>query len=431
MNAGTPAGWLLLCLGIVCAPARTETVAIVGAKLYTMTGDSPVENGTLVLRDGRIVAAGSGVDIPVDARRIDGRGRSVTPAFLNSATQLGLTEVYSVDATNDHAVSSGALGAAFDVQYALNPRSLLIRQAGADGLGRAVTFPTSSASAPFTGFGALLRFGGDPILERAQLAMFAVVGGQSSSRSGGSRSAEWQVMRRALAEARNLRGGAKPGAARDSTFSRDDLVALAGVADGSVPLVIDANRESDIRQAIALARDERIHVIVKGGIEAWRAADELAAAQIPVVLDPSINLPLYFDEVGARADNAALLERAGVLVAFRVSLPMHASYNAGSSLREVAGLAVANGMKHGAALAAVTVNPARIWGVSDRCGALSAGLDADVIVWDGDPFEPLSGIVTVFLRGQEIAPDTRQHALRERYRPHTPPAVLPPAYRGI
>ncbi len=202
------------------------------------------------------------------------------------------------------------------------------------------------------------------------------------------------------------------------------------MANGSVPLVIDANRESDIRQAIALARDERIRVIVKGGIEAWRAADELAAAQIPVVLDPTINLPLYFDELGARADNAALLQRAGVLVAFRVNLSVHASYNAGYGLREVAGLAVANGMDHGAALAAVTVNPAWIWGVANRCGALAAGLDADVVVWDGDPFEPLSNVVTVFLRGQEVTADTRQRALRERHRPRASPEPLPPAYRG-
>lgn len=421
---------VLLCsLGLSSMPALAETVAIVGAKLYTMTADAPVENGTVVMRAGRIVAAGAGIEVPAGARRIDGHGRSVTPAFFNSATQLGLTEVSSVDSTNDHAVSSGSLGAAFDVQYALNPRSLLIRQAEADGLGRAVSFPTSSAGAPFTGFGALLHLGGDPVLERAQVAMFADIGGQSSGRSGGSRSAQWQVIRQALAEARSLRG-AKPGPQRDSAFNRADLAALAGVADGSVPLVIDANRESDIRHAIALARDERIRVILKGGIEAWRAANALAAARIPVVLDPSINLPLYFDELGVRADNAALLQRAGVLVAFRVNLSVHASYNAGYGLREVAGLAVANGMDHGAALAAVTVNPAQIWGVADRCGALSAGLDADVVIWDGDPFEPLSNVVAVFLRGQEVTADTRQRALRERYRPRTPPEPLPPAYRG-
>lgn len=422
---------MLLCVAtLATAGAQAETIAIVGATLQTLTGDSPVGNGTVLMRDGRIVAVGAGIDVPADARRIDGRGRIVTPAFFNSATQLGLTEVSSVDATTDDAVSGGPLGASFDVQYALNPRSILVRQAEADGLGRAVSFPTSAAGSPFTGFGALLHLGGEPMLERARLAMFATVGGGSAGAAGGSRSAQWQLMRGALDEARDYRGGTKRGASRDSPFGALDLAALKAVVDGSAPLVIDANRESDIRQAIALARDYRIRVVVKGGIEAWRAAADLAAARIPVVLDPSINLPLYFDEIGARADNAALLQRAGVLVAFKIDLSVQTTINAGFGLREIAGLAAANGMDRTAALAAITRNPAEIWGVSDRCGTLAPGLDADVVLWDGDPLEPLTNIVSVFLRGQEVSPDTRQRALRDRYRPRTPPDPLPPAYRN-
>lgn len=417
MNARGAWPVLLGCLGLAVAPAQAETIAIVGATVHTLTAAEPLEEGTIVMRDGRIAAVGRGIDVPADARRIDGRGLVVTPALFNSATQLGLTEVSSIDATEDSGVSEGPLGAAFDVQYALNPRSLIVRQAEADGLGRAVSFPTSAPGGPFSGFGALLHLGGDEILERPRFAMFADTGGQSAGRTGGSRSAQWQLMRLALDEARVLRGGDKPGAARDSPFGRLDLVALKAVVDGSVPLVIDANRESDIRQAIALARDYRIRVIVKGGIEAWRAAGDLAAARIPVVLDPSVNLPLYFDELGARADNAALLAHAGVVVAFKVSLSVHTTINAGYGLREVAGLAAANGLDRGAALAAITRNPAEIWGVSDRCGALAAGLDADLVVWDGDPLEPLTAVVSVFLRGREISPDTRQRALRERYRP--------------
>ena len=420
---------VLLC-GLACAKAQAETVAIVGATVHTVTTAAPVENATVLMRDGRIVAVGPEVEVPGDARRIDGHGRVVTPAFFSSATQLGLTEVSSVEATNDESVSKGPLGAAFDIQYALNPRSVLIRQAEADGLGRAVSFPTASASAPFAGFGALLHVGGDPILEKARLAMFAEVGGQSADRVGGSRSAQWQLMRSALDEARAFSGGSKPAASRDSPFSRLDLEALRVVADGTVPLVIDANRESDIRQAIALARDYKIRVILKGGIEAWRAAGDLAAAHIPVVLDPTVNLPLYFDEVGARPDNAVLLQRAGVLIAFTINFPIHPTINAGYGLREVAGFAVANGMDYGAALAAITRNPAAIWGVADRCGSLAPGFDADVVVWDGDPFEPLTAVVSVFLRGHEVTPDTRQRELRERYRPHGTAEALPPAYRN-
>ncbi len=412
---------LMLACGLVAVKSQAETIAIVGATLHTMTAEAPIENGTIVLRDGRIVGVGAGVDVPADARRIDARGRVVTPALFNPATQLGLTEVSSIDATNDTAIGSGPLGAAFDIQYALNPRSLLIRQAEADGLGRAVSFPTGAATGPFAGFGALLHLGGEPLLERPRLAMFASVGGASKDGSGGSRSAQWQLMRAALDEARAFRGGTRAGAPRDSAFSRADLEALKTVADGMAPLVIDADRESDIRQAVALARDYGIRVIVKGGLEAWRAADLLAAARVPVILDPSVNLPLYFDELGARADGAALLQRAGVLVAFEIALSVHYTINAGYGLRQVAGLAAANGMPHGAALAAITRNPAEVWGVADRSGSLAPGLDADLVIWDGDPLEPLTNVVSVYLRGREVSQDTRQRQLRERYRPRATP----------
>jgi imidazolonepropionase-like amidohydrolase len=408
-------------------PISAETIAIVGATVHTMTQDDPITNATVVVRDGRIDAVGTNVSAPAGARVIDGKGRIVTPAFMNSATQLGLTEVSAVAATNDVAVSDGELGAAFDVQYAINPRSLLIRQAQVDGLSRAITFPSGSAGAPFAGLGALLHvLANDSLVERTRIAMFADVGGESSSAAGGSRSAQWLLIRNALDEARARRLSAKS-SPRDSFLSRLDLAALKPVADGTVPLVIDANRESDIRQAIALARDYGIPVVVKGAVEAWRAAEELAAAQVPVVLDPSINMPLYFDHVGARADNAALLQKAGVRMAFNVS-SIHTSFNAGFALRDVAGLAVANGLPHHAALAALTVNPAKIWRIDDRYGTITAGREAEILVWDGDPFEPMSTLVTVLAQGREIDLTTRQTLLRDRYKPG-PKQALPPAYR--
>lgn len=408
-------------------PLGAEPIAIVGATVQTMVQDQPLESATIVVRNGRIEAVGTNVTVPSDARIIEGKGRIVTPAFMNSATQLGLTEVSSIAATNDGLVSSGPLGAAFDVQYAINPRSLLIRQAQVDGLSRAITFPSGSAGAPFAGVGALLHvLADDALVEKTRIAMFAEVGGESSSQAGGSRSAQWLLIRNALDEARVRRVSAKS-SPRDSFLSRLDVAALKPVVDRALPLVVDANRESDIRQAIALARDYGIDVIVKGGVEAWRAAEDLAAARIPVVLDPSINLPLYFDHVGARADNAALLHKAGVRIAFKVS-SIHTSFNAGFALRDVAGLAVANGLDYHAALAALTVNPAKIWKIDDRYGTIAAGREADILVWDGDPFEPMSALVSVLAQGREIDLSTRQTELRDRYKPGQKDA-LPPAYR--
>jgi imidazolonepropionase-like amidohydrolase len=415
---------------VVPAIAAADTVAIVGGTVHTMTAPGPLRDATIVVRDGRIEIVGANLDIPADARRIDARGRVITPAFLNSATQLGLTEVASVDATNDASVSSGSHGASFDIQHAFNPRSLAIAQARADGLSRAITFPTGSAGAPFAGMGALLHvMPENAVLERPRVAMFAEVGGQASARVGGSRSAQWQLIRNALDEARAFKPGSRNDP-RDSTLNRSDLAALKQVAEGKVPLVIDANRESDIRQAIALARDYQLKVILKGALEGWRAADELAAANIPVILDPTINLPLYFDHVGVRADNATLLARAGVRVVLHASFSIYTTYNAGFALREVAGIAVANGLDHHSALAAITTNPAMLWGVADRYGTIAPGREADLLIWDGDPFEPLTALVSVMLQGSEVSMRTRQTQLRDRYHPGSSTSPVPPAYRG-
>lgn len=414
-------------LAMASLPVLGETIAIVDATVHTMTQEQPLRNATVLVRDGRIEGVGANLPVPSGARVIEGRGRIVTPAFMNSATQLGLTEVSSISAASDATVSSGHLGAAFDVRYALNPRSLAIRQARVDGLSRAIAYPGGSAGAPFAGLGALLHVARDEaVVEQPGIAMFAQVGGETSTAAGGSRSAQWQLIRNALEEARLQRGSARS-SPRDSFLARIDLAALKPVAEGMLPLVVDADRESDIRQAIALARDRKVRIIVKGGVEAWRAAADLAAANIPVVLDPSINLPLYFDHLGARADNAALLHAAGVLIAFEVS-SIHTTFNAGFALRDVAGLAVANGLAHRDALAAITVNPARIWKIEDRYGVIAAGREADLLVWDGDPFEPMSSLVAVLAQGREVDLTTRQILLRDRYLPGAK-EQLPPAYR--
>lgn len=415
---------------LLSADATAETTAIVGARVHTMLGESPIDDAVVVIRDGRIAEVGPGLEPPRDARLIDAEGWIVTPAFMNSATQLGLTEIASVAATNDHALTGGPLGAAFDVQYAIDPNSALIRQARADGVSRAMTLPTGSPTAPLAGLGALLHLTpGSDVLERPRAAMLARIGGDSAHRAGGSRSAEWLLLRNALDEAKAYRPSARPGARRDSFLSRIDLLALKEVAEARIPLIVETDRESDIRQALALAADYRLRLILQGGIEAWRVAAPLAAAGIPVILDSSVNLPLRFDELGVRADNAALLQRAGVTIAFTVS-GVHTSYNAGFALREVAGLAVANGLSRHAALRALTVNPAGIWGIAERYGTIAPGMEADLVLWDGDPLEPLSAPAAVLIGGEEVSLVTRQTELRDRYAPRAGGGDgLPPAYR--
>jgi imidazolonepropionase-like amidohydrolase len=215
---------------------------------------------------------------------------------------------------------------------------------------------------------------------------------------------------------------------RDQLLNHLDAEALQPVVGGRMPLAIYADRESDIRQVMRLHDDTKLPVIVYSGAQAWRVADELAARHISVVLDPVVNLPLSFDAMGARLDNAARLQKAGVQIAFCVGA-FHRSANAGSESRVGAGLAVANGLPWIDALRALTTAPATLYGLSNRYGTVKAGRDADLVIWDGDPFEPLTSALHVWVRGVEVTPvDTRQRELARRYAPNQP-SDLPPAYR--
>lgn len=422
---------ILLALALLGASAAlsAQPVAIIHARAMPVAS-APVDDATIVLADGRVQSVVAHGAPPAGARVVDAGGHVVTPGLIGAASQLAIVEVLSAADTNDQSVASGPLGPAFDVQYALNSNSALLAVARADGLTRAMTYPGGAATAPFSGMGALIRlvpFG--DILDRPRAAMFAVVGGGSQSRAGGSRAAQWTLLRNALDEARRYASAPRSTGMRDQLLNRLDIEALVPVLARTMKLAIHADRESDIRQVIRLASEKKIDVVVIGGAEAWRAANELAAAHIPVILDPEVDLPQTFDAIGGRLDNAALLAKAGVTIAFSVSgNGIYLSYGAGIDLREGAGIAVANGLSYAAALAAMTSGPAAIWGIA-HAGRLSPGADADVVIWDGDPLEPASAPLAVFVQGTETSLVTRQTALRDRYRPGHTGDAMPPAYR--
>jgi imidazolonepropionase-like amidohydrolase len=395
-------------LFLIGTSAHAQNVAIVNAKAWTLTSDAAIENATIVITDGKISSVGAGAAPPAGVRVIDAGGKPVTPGLMHPATRLGLIEVSSATETVDHAAKAGAPGAGFDVQYAVNANSVLIDLARADGVTRALAYPSSSNTAPFAGSGSLLHlFESGDVVEQARVAVFVTISNRSANSTVGSRAAQWQLLRAALDTAKTP---STPGAARTA-----DAIALESIVQGKAPLAISTNRESDLRQAIKLANDYGIRVVIVGGAEAWRVADQLAAAKIAVILEPMSNLPASFDELGSRLDNAALLRKAGVTVA--MSLDGVQSYNAGLSIREGAGLAVANGLSYVDGLRSIMSAPAEIWGVADRFGTLELARDGDVVIWDGDPLEPSSAPTTVLIRGREVSLTTHQTELRDRYMP--------------
>jgi imidazolonepropionase-like amidohydrolase len=186
-----------------------------------------------------------------------------------------------------------------------------------------------------------------------------------------------------------------------------------------LPLMIEANRASEIESALELARQHNVRIIISGGAEAWMVAPKLATAGVPVIVGAMTNIPLSFATLGARQENAGLLREAGVPVVINGGAD---AFNA-RNVRFEAGVAVSFGMPWEEALRAVTLAPAEMFGVGDRVGTLQAGRDANVVIWSGDPFEPLTRAETVYIRGQQVNRPSRQDELMRRYR------TVPPAYR--
>jgi imidazolonepropionase-like amidohydrolase len=429
----------------VAGPALAQDlVAVVGGQVHT--GAAVIPNGTVVMRDGRIVSVGTGA-APAGARVIDAAGKVVTPGIVAVDSGLGGSEVSSVG--NDLSNASNTLSAAFDVSWGLDPWSITLPVARLGGVTRAVVVPNHPGSSGghyheqdtagagqggyhtpglFAGQAAVIHLGqGTDILVQSRVAMVAPFGDAGAGVAGGARGAEFTLFRETLAEVRlyaRNRGAYERGGLRDLSLSRADLEALIPVAEGRMPLIVTVHRASDILMVLRLADEENIRIILDGAEEGWMVAEQIAAAKVPVLVNPVSNLPGSLERRGARLQNAAALHAAGVVIAIKGN---EGSNHRARETRYNAGNAVSHGLPHAAAIAAITTNPARIFGFGDRFGTLAAGAEADVVVWSGDPLEPLSQPVAVFVRGVEQPLTSRGLLLRDRYRTGGEGA-WPPAY---
>jgi imidazolonepropionase-like amidohydrolase len=398
---------------LVPAALSAQTIAIEGGRVHTMAG-APIEGGTVLIRDGRIVAVGSGIAVPAGAVRIDARGKQVTPGFFESNTRIGLTEVGSVTQTNDFRMTDAdQVTAAFNVADGLNPHSIVIPVTRIGGVTTAVSAPTGGM---ISGTGVVIDLAGDDapaMLVRTPVAMFATLGQGSQAAGGGARAGATMRLREILEDARAYarnRAAFERGETREYAASRLDLEALQPVLRGELPLAVEAHRAADIRTALRIAEEYGLRMVLLGGTEAWMVAGDLARARVPVVVKVLQNLPDDFERLGSRYDNAALLRRAGVQVAITTG----ETHNA-RNIKQEAGNAVAYGLPYDEALRAVTLVPAQIWGVADRYGSLEAGKVANVVVWGGDPLELMTPVEAVIIRGRQVPMVSRETLLRDRY----------------
>jgi len=399
----------------VTLPASAEAYLIRGAKVYTMGPQGVLDKADVLIREQIIVQIAPVIAPPEDAVVIDGTGKIVTPGFMTSYSSLGIEEISAVSETRDDNTSgSSDLSASSDVTYAINPESAVIPVTRIEGITRAVTAPGASSNL-WAGQGAVIHLGeAMDLVVKPRAAMFAELGYRGGNLAGGSRPVAWAAFKESLQDARDYKVRwqlYRMGGHRDQRLARVDVDALTAVIDDRrMPIVAHVNRASDILNVLRVAEEEDVDVILLRAREAWRVADRIAEAGVPVILQPFDNLPSRFESLGSRLDNAARLHAAGVTIAFS----MFDTHNE-RLLPQVAGNAVAHGLPYEAALEALTVNPARIWGIDERYGSLEAGKDADLVVWDGDPLEVTSSPDHVFIRGQRMPDSSRQTKLRDRY----------------
>ncbi|WP_334061477.1 amidohydrolase family protein [Alteromonas genovensis] len=408
--------------------AHAENIAIVGGEVHTMTSQGVIENGTVLLSDGLINSVLANGDVPDGYRVIDASGKVVTPGFIGALTSLGLVEVSSSSGVVDASIELTTIsktGAAFDVQYAINPDSSLIAITRLEGITSAATTMNRSDYL-FGGQGAVInleghRLDGDsadanenksgqtPVLKSGAF-MTVDAGSDGAELSGGSRASLWVMLDKVFEEAKQASDNLSPQKSWYGINSRLDVAALKKVVAGDMPLFMRADRAADIRQVIAFKdRHSSINVVLVHGVEAWRVAKELAGANIPVIIDPEYNLPGGFDQMGATLTNAARLHEAGVEVAIGMD-----THNIRLAAQH-AGNAVANGLPHETGLASLTSVPAKILGLEKEVGSLRQGARADVVIWSGDPLEVTEAAESVFIGGKAIKMESRQTKLRDRY----------------
>ncbi len=400
----------------LAAPAAAETVLIRDGRVVTNGAAGTIENGDVLIVDGRVSAVGANIAAPRGARIVEAQGRYVTPGAFAAMSEIGLSEISGSGAPNDANISGSLIAAAADAGRAFDPSVTAIAVTRMEGVTRAAIAPAST-DMMFVGRGALVSLdGSDDSVFRSQAFMVVELGEVGARRTGGSRAAVWPAFEAALRDAREYPNRYRSGQG-GAVLNEIDAAALQPFARGQGLFLVHIESAADIRRLIRFKRaNPSLRFAIHGGAEAWQVADELARAGIPVIVDPLANLPDRFERLSARLDNAALLDRAGVTVAIAPA-PGAVDAHQARLVLQLAGNAVANGMDWDAAFAAVSRAPAEIFGVGGQLGRLERNYVGDLVIWDGDPLQVTSAPDMVFIAGVEQPLVSRQTLLRDRYHP--------------
>jgi imidazolonepropionase-like amidohydrolase len=406
-----------------------ETIALVGGTVHPVSGPD-IPKGTVVISDGKIAAVGANVPVPAGAKVVDVSGKHVYPTLVPAATNLGLVEISAARATVDNA-EIGDVNPDARADVAMNFDSELLPVTRSAGVLVAGVTPTGGI---VSGSGAAMKLDGwtrEDAALRAPAYLTVTWPDLSIDRSPQARfSVRIQEKRRdeALAKLKDVfaeaRGYGKARAAEGKAgVPRHDfdprLEALLPVIDGKITVLVIADRLAQIRAALAWAKDENVRIVIGGGRDAWRAAPELAAAGVPIVLDPVIGLPTRTDEpYDAPYAAPGILSKAGVRVAITEGDSQFVR-----NLAHQASVAMAFGLSPEKALESITLEPARILGIADRVGSLEPGKDATLFVSDRDVLDFRYKVVAAYVDGRPLDLSDRHKRLYERYRSRPKPGA--------
>jgi imidazolonepropionase-like amidohydrolase len=422
----------LLAAGLALAGATTllpaQTYVIRNATVVPVSG-AQIANGSVVIADGMIQSVGASVNAPAGATVIDGTGLFVYPGMIDAGTQLGLTEISSVPGSEDTR-EIGDFNPANFALTAVNPFSELIPVTRVNGV---TTVITSATGGMISGSAALMNLDGWTgeqmgIDNTAGMVMtYPSSGGGGFRRFGGGQSAaeraeamsrQERELRQYLADARSYAAVKGRLAQHDGDVARVNqaMEAMIPVMRGEEPAIFDVNSADQIRGVLALADSFGIKVVIRGGREAWRLADTLAARQVPVIVGPLTSAPSDDEPYDMIYANPGVLAKAGVTIAFQTDDAANSR-----NLPYNAALATAYGLPMDAAIRAVTLDAARIFGVDDRYGSLEAGKVANVIVTTGNPLDVRTTVKHLFIRGQAVDLTDRHTRLYEQFRARPKP----------
>jgi imidazolonepropionase-like amidohydrolase len=418
----------------IVSPAQLETSApgtyvIRNARVVTVSG-ADVENGTVVISDGKIASVGANASAPAGATEIDARGLFVYPGMIDAGTSMALVEIESGAPGTVDTNELGDMNPNAMAWVALNPHSAHLDVTRVAGVTNAVSLPQGGL---ISGQAALINLSGTSQKELAVVPTVALVINFPTLGGGGGFFAQQQQgitpdavtarERRVEEMRRMLRDAEAYGRAQDA-FARDPksvprpvsdlkLAALVPYARGERPVVFRAERERDIRAALNFAQEMKLKAVLLGGSEAWKAAALLKERNVPVILDGTLNLPLREDDpYDSLYENAAKLQRAGVRFAISTG-------DSGAHVRDLpfhAGMAAAFGLPKAEALKAVTLYPAQIMGVGDRLGSIEAGKIANLVVTDGDLLEARTNVRHLFIGGRQIPLVSRHTMLYDQFK---------------